>query len=291
MLFKNDGKDTLNTIPVVYEVPGITKAKNFESWTGVLLPDSIIEYSFNTQYPGPANDYQLVCYTSINNDINPYNDTLKTDLVAWHIPGDVGMEKVSVYGPYVWGTDSSMALEETFVRVEMVNYGSSAIDTLSLSYNVTDGQNGSDIWTGQLQAGDTLKYLFAKPFYSPGGSYGICAQAYAIEDTVNANDTICNNFTGVVGVESPYLPGVFVYQNVPNPATGKIKISYSIPRYGVIDFELFDKLGQLIKQRSYTKEKGTYDIMLNTDNLSPGVYIYCISFEGFKICRKMIVVH
>lgn len=79
---KNWGSDTLTVIPVKYTVNG--GAPTTETWTGTLLPDSTVSFTFTTGFTVPTGDFELCSYTQLPNDGNTANDT--TCATAFGIP-------------------------------------------------------------------------------------------------------------------------------------------------------------------------------------------------------------
>jgi len=71
---KNFGTDTLTSIPVSYALNTGFPPQN-GTWTGTLLPDSTVDYTFTQTYPGPAVGYELCAYTKITGDPYRANDT------------------------------------------------------------------------------------------------------------------------------------------------------------------------------------------------------------------------
>jgi hypothetical protein len=71
---KNFGTDTLTSIPVSYALNTGFPPQN-GTWTGTLLPDSTVDYTFTQTYPGPSVDYELCAYTKITGDPYKGNDT------------------------------------------------------------------------------------------------------------------------------------------------------------------------------------------------------------------------
>jgi len=71
---KNWGSDTLTIIPVKYIVNGGTPVT--ETWIGTLLPDSSVNYTFNTAFTVPNGNFSFCALTALSGDGNNGNDTL-----------------------------------------------------------------------------------------------------------------------------------------------------------------------------------------------------------------------
>jgi hypothetical protein len=86
--------------------------------------------------------------------------------------------------------------------------------------------------------------------------------------------------TGVPKLSTPY----------PNPATGEVRIDYSAGRqeYGVALLRVYDFLGKEIKTLSL--KKGSGSIMLDINNLQPGIYFYSLEIDKKIVSTKRLVV-
>ncbi|MGE5436855.1 MAG: T9SS type A sorting domain-containing protein [Syntrophothermus sp.] len=81
-----------------------------------------------------------------------------------------------------------------------------------------------------------------------------------------------------------------LYQNYPNPFNPSTNICYQIPEDGYITIKLFNLIGEEIKTiLSDYKKSGIYNIELNADNLSSGVYIYKLYSKDVILSHKMIL--
>lgn len=196
---------------------------------------------------------------------------------------------VSVYGPNVHAVDTTLYYEDIFVEMKVVNKGSKILDTIYFHYHQGVKNKASETWTGQLNPADTLVYKFNKAYLSPIGYYKICGEVSVHGDNYNMSDTLCKALTGIVGIQSHSLPGFVLYQNIPNPASGETQINYYIPCSGKVNFELFDQLGRVIKMDQSQKSKGKHSIVIDTDQLASGLYYYSITFDGYRLLKKMVV--
>ncbi len=79
-------------------------------------------------------------------------------------------------------------------------------------------------------------------------------------------------------------------QNYPNPFNPVTIIKYCLPKEGQVQLIIFNALGQKIKElvNNFQKE-GDYSIDFNAANLSSGIYIYQLRFDGLLQANKMII--
>jgi cyclophilin family peptidyl-prolyl cis-trans isomerase len=79
-------------------------------------------------------------------------------------------------------------------------------------------------------------------------------------------------------------------QNVPNPASGKTLIRYMVPSKEKISIKLFDVTGkELAVLVNEEKAKGEYELALDTDKYSGGIYFYQMQAGSVSSTKKLIV--
>lgn len=82
-----------------------------------------------------------------------------------------------------------------------------------------------------------------------------------------------------------------LYQNYPNPFNNQTKIRFNILKNGRYKLEIFDVLGKKtdeIFNKNYSN--GYYEITLNADNLSSGIYFYKLSSENNITLKKFLLI-
>ena len=83
--------------------------------------------------------------------------------------------------------------------------------------------------------------------------------------------------------------------NYPNPFNQETIIQYEVPLKSIIEFRIFNILGQEVRKEIFKTEAGNYQYRFNPANLSSGVYLYQIKAESvsggmiFNRVRKMIL--
>ena len=87
------------------------------------------------------------------------------------------------------------------------------------------------------------------------------------------------------------IPSKFsLSQNFPNPFNLSTKIKYSVPQSSNVIIKVFDILGaEVITLLNEKKEPGVYDVELNAQSLSSGMYIYRIIAGSFVETKKMVL--
>jgi len=102
--------------------------------------------------------------------------------------------------------------------------------------------------------------------------------------------------TGINGMSSG-IPVVYqLMQNYPNPFNPSSKIRYALPFSSNVKIEIFNILGEKIKELvNEQKNIGFYEVNFNTNGLASGVYFYMIeakSIDGkheFRDVKKMVL--
>ena len=79
-----------------------------------------------------------------------------------------------------------------------------------------------------------------------------------------------------------------VFQNYPNPFNPTTTIRYQTPISGRVQIVLYSILGQQIRiLENGIKSAGMHTTFLDASDLSSGVYIYQVRFEGQVFSRKI----
>jgi hypothetical protein len=79
-------------------------------------------------------------------------------------------------------------------------------------------------------------------------------------------------------------------QNFPNPFNPSTTINYAIQQSGVVILKVYNVVGQEIQTLVNNYQAvGNYQVTLNAQNLSSGVYFYRLQSNGSTLMRKMIL--
>ena len=118
------------------------------------------------------------------------------------IPQDAGISKILDPEFYTNANGQN-------VRIQLVNYGTAALNSVPVEYSVNGGSPVSETWTGNLQPGDTAEHVFAPTLNVPTGSgFEICASTNLSGDSNGFNDDQCKDYghdAGVSYVMNPLL--------------------------------------------------------------------------------------
>jgi hypothetical protein len=95
-----------------------------------------------------------------------------------------------------------------------------------------------------------------------------------------------------IAEEKETIPGKFALnQNYPNPFNPATRISYSIPKSGLVNLKIYNILGQeiLTLVNKYQKA-GNYNITFDAKNLASGIYFYRLQVgDNYTKTKKMIL--
>ena len=77
--------------------------------------------------------------------------------------------------------------------------------------------------------------------------------------------------------------------NQPNPFENKTRINYFLPKAQVIDFKVYDIVGNCVVKEKYNAQQSKNTILFSKGDLPSGIYIYEIN-TGTDIIRKRMVI-
>lgn len=99
------------------------------------------------------------------------------------------------------------------------------------------------------------------------------------------------NITGTVGIEDNN-PGILSDMSVyPNPANGEVSISYMLSASRDVKLQVFDALGNLVKNLIDTKQAaGNYNISFNTVGIANGIYHVTLSGDNVNLRTEKLVI-
>lgn len=96
----------------------------------------------------------------------------------------------------------------------------------------------------------------------------------------------------VSSVNDEAIPEHFALeQNFPNPFNPSTTIKFAVPQRNLVQIRLYTIIGEeVLLLLNEEKEKGWYEIKLNMNSFSSGVYIYRMNSGNYVSTKKMILV-
>jgi spore germination protein YaaH len=122
--------------------------------------------------------------------------------------------------------------------------------------------------------------------------------SFALETTnnkVSKNiliEDVIKFFEGTTEVElNPFNDlNFFVSEAFPNPFNSFTKINVKLPENGLVKIQLFNILGEKIKDETKFLVKGNNEILINSENLNSGIYLLKIDYQNnFKTIKLNLI--
>jgi len=90
---------------------------------------------------------------------------------------------------------------------------------------------------------------------------------------------------------NPEIPKDYnLSQNYPNPFNPTTKITFALPKSGLVTLKVYDVLGREVSTLvNEVKNAGTYTVEFDASGLSSGIYFYKLESNGFTAVKKMML--
>ena len=93
-----------------------------------------------------------------------------------------------------------------------------------------------------------------------------------------------------VGINDGEAQVAQLYQNAPNPFNGTTNIRYQLTEQANVTLEVFDLTGKRVKFfNEGSQTQGLYNVEINSDEMTAGVYFYTLTANNQKVTQKMIL--
>jgi len=230
---------------------------------------NIIKVGFNviTADPAPMNGFKVQMQHTTATSLTGFVSTGWTTCYSgtYTLPG-TGWQYINLTTPFLWNGTSNLLIEVCYNNSSWTAY-SPVYATSATSMMV--GQY-SDLSTGdgctQLTSPSVLTYRA-----------NTCL-------VINIANKVSNNTNGVP-VEYK------LSQNYPNPFNPVTKISFDIPKQGLVTLKIYDVLGREVRTLvNEVKNAGSYTVDFNAAELSSGVYFYKLEVNGFSDVKRMMLI-
>jgi hypothetical protein len=163
-------------------------------------------------------------------------------------------------------------------------------------FNVTTNTWLPDVITGRGTTGTSSNYWEAVDAWVAPGSGKVKIFIGGGSLTTATNPGLWSvqvapcTITGIT--IDPAIPDNYqLSQNYPNPFNPVTKISYALPKSGLVTLKIYDILGkEVMTLVNEVKSAGNYTIDFNGANMSSGIYFYSIKSGDFSAVKKMTLI-
>ena len=196
--------------------------------------------------------------------------------------------------------------------------GNHGLKGVSINTNIMDSTNGSwpDVFKKSYANSNITLYTF-RASSSPdsvsaigrqANNYNVATFGVDVESLVRASDSpigssparrmvkaaldYVDQLLVSSGENTSILPTVFeLKQNYPNPFNPVTKISYSVPKAGIVTMKIFDLTGREVASLvNDIKAPGVYSVDFNGINFASGIYFYRMEAQDFVETKRMVLV-
>jgi subtilisin-like proprotein convertase family protein len=258
---------------------------------GTIPPASYFTYTIS----GSAPDTVSVCSTTLPKPI--FDNQTVYDTIYVSTPGKVVDLNVNLTIYHTWDSDLSISLiAPGYATIDLSSgnggSGNNYINTTFDDEATTPITSGTPPFTGSyipeqpLSSFDTLPLTGSWVLKVTDGFAGDTGQLISW----------CVLFTRIIvgnGTSNNEQPLDFeLSQNYPNPFNSSTKINFNIAQPSEVKIILYDILGREVKSLVNTKlQGGRYDIYMNANDLSSGIYFYTMYLDGkYFDSKKMIMI-
>lgn len=121
----------------------------------------------------------------------------------------------------------------------------------------------------------------------------LCISNYSVAPLEKGDvaENICVPDTSTLSNEiTETLAGYTLEQNYPNPVSKTATIAFTIPDNTYVSLKVYNILGTEVKELAGKEySKGRHNLILETNNLSSGLYFYTLKTNKYSLSRKMII--
>lgn len=186
---------------------------------------------------------------------------------TYSVPG-MGWQFIELTTPFAWNGTSNLMVEICFSNT-MSNSGASTVLGTAMS---------------------NMEYTEFHSLLTSACDYDGYNDPVAQTARANVCFVINSQVTGINSNNSIIPVKYLLQQNYPNPFNPVTRISFAIPKQGLVSLKVFDILGREVKVLvNEIKASGTYSVDFNGGDLSSGVYFYRIEINEYSEIKRMVL--
>jgi hypothetical protein len=176
-----------------------------------------------------------------------------------------GWQPITLTTPFFWNGTNNLLIEVCYNNAAWTAYS---------NVNATTQTNMMVGYYTDLPTGDGCTAAWTAT--SPGYRANMCFNIIPL---------------GEKNISSPIPTTYALKQNYPNPFNPVTKISYDIPKQGLVTMKIYDILGREVRQLvNEVKSPGSYSVDFNAADLSSGVYFYKLESMGYSDIKRMMLI-
>jgi hypothetical protein len=107
-----------------------------------------------------------------------------------------------------------------------------------------------------------------------------------VPDTVRGYKIVVSNPTSAVSLTGSKYE---LQANKPNPAINSTELRFNLPKATAGEIQIFDMLGNPVKNIRFTGQSGQNNVSVNLENLNPGVYFYTLNTQYGVLTRRLVI--
>ena len=178
------------------------------------------------------------------------------------------------------------------------NYSVEAIETETVKFKITTGNSTDNAlftytWflDGEELSNETANEMFFETNEESAGNYEVKCIAASEFATVDFVWDVKIKSLDASGIETNLPQKTEMFQNYPNPFNPETTISYDMAKAGNIKIAVYNHKGELVKNLvNEHKEAGSYNVKLDGNSLTSGVYFYHMIADNFNKTMRAVMV-
>lgn len=162
-------------------------------------------------------------------------------------------------------------------------------ETTTKSLWVNNAPSGWTNWAGQTLV--NILNTSETTVVQADGRVNVWAPARGISFWVKQSEYVAFSLPQKGTIETSSLPSQFeVYPSYPNPFNPSTNIAFALPEDGFVDVKIYNALGQEVAALVHdVMNAGEHTIKWNAGNMSSGVYLYMVNYNGMTKTGKLIL--